>query len=336
MDFKAMMKAERARLQAELLRDEKERRLEVASLQETSSIPILVKLDRGVSYCNEFLSSEEAAALVRSIEAIPEGEWATLTKRRLLNLGGVPHPSGSWTEDLPEDVTRLVTSRLVAMGVFAEAQPPNQVLLNSYDDGAGIDAHNDGPLFEPLACIVSLEGDALIHFYEPDTESSPPLPSSVPETYSASASSETGAPSPPAPVVVEGPVRVDSLDQPKVPVCSLILRRNSCLVFSGESYERWTHAIPDAMRDCAEPLQVLNYDLANTPEPSRGAQGAEMGPKTPSGERVVISRSPRRLSLTLRRLKKVDRHCGTFDVLGPEEEAERARRRAWWLSSISE
>eukprot|EP00035_Acanthoeca_spectabilis_P005987 m.119390 g.119390 ORF g.119390 m.119390 type:complete len:95 (-) comp13294_c0_seq1:390-674(-) len=39
-----------------------------------------------------------------------------------------------------------------------------QVLLNYYDPGQGIDAHNDGPLYQPLAAIISLGSNAILSF----------------------------------------------------------------------------------------------------------------------------------------------------------------------------
>jgi alkylated DNA repair dioxygenase AlkB len=40
-----------------------------------------------------------------------------------------------------------------------------QVLLNSYDAGRGIDRHNDGPLFHPVAAIISLGSSAVLRFH---------------------------------------------------------------------------------------------------------------------------------------------------------------------------
>ena len=118
----------------------------------------------GLAYCEAFLSPAEACSLTAAIDAFPASEWATLTKRRLLNLGGVPHPSGSWSEPLPPAIVSAVAPRLAALGVFPAAAPVNQILLNEYRDGAGIGGHKDGPLFLPKVAIVSLGGDALLHF----------------------------------------------------------------------------------------------------------------------------------------------------------------------------
>jgi hypothetical protein len=157
-----------------------------------------------------------------------------------------------------------------------------QVLLNEYQDGAGIDRHRDGPCFRPCAAIVSLESDALLEFSEP----------------------------PPSTAVV----------------ASVVLRRNSLLVFDGaEAYEHLYHGISDgppgsaSSAACAVPATVLNAEDA----------------KCAVGD-VLPRPSPRRLSLTLRRLARVEKRIEPFDVLGPDIEAERLRREGWWLKSISE
>lgn len=130
MDFAAMMKAERARDAAErVIESEKYHALE-DNMKAEEELPVPVDLGCGIRYCDAFLSAAEASELVEAIDEQPLGAWHSLTQRRLLNLGGVPHPSGSWSEPLPEPITGLVTSRLVAMGVFDDT--PNQA-RNRFD-----------------------------------------------------------------------------------------------------------------------------------------------------------------------------------------------------------
>eukprot|EP00613_Pedinella_sp_CCMP2098_P047468 CAMPEP_0171831024 /NCGR_PEP_ID=MMETSP0992-20121227/8552_1 /TAXON_ID=483369 /ORGANISM="non described non described, Strain CCMP2098" /LENGTH=322 /DNA_ID=CAMNT_0012446399 /DNA_START=166 /DNA_END=1132 /DNA_ORIENTATION=- len=271
MDFQAMIKAERARIRADMLKDRTKEHP-----GQLLSIPKSVDLGSGVSYCSDFFSEGEAAELVNSIEATPQSEWATLAKRRLLNLGGVPHPSGSWTEDLPGDIAGLSISRLTSMGVFTTDEPPNQILLNEYRDGAGIDAHNDGPLFEPIACIVSLESDAVIHFFDPEPPLSPSISAPTPP------SSRRASQLMPLSEKCAGSVAGQSTQ----PVCSVILRRNSCLVFKGPiAYQRWTHAVADSMVDVVDVTRVANAQQAPV----------AVGESEDQGLRYV-KRSPRRLS----------------------------------------
>jgi len=154
MDFAAMYAAELAAQRAEAAAS-----AAAPPPPPCAAPPALAHVAPGLSYCAAFLSGAEAASLTAVIDALPASEWAALTKRRLLNLGGVPHPSGSWAEPLPEALVAAVAPRLAALGVSFD-----QVLLNEYRNGAGIGGHKDGPLFLPRAAIVSLGGDAVLHF----------------------------------------------------------------------------------------------------------------------------------------------------------------------------
>ena len=110
-------------------------------------------------------------------------------------------------------------------------------------------------------------------------------------------------------------------------VASVVLRRNSLVVFEGNvAYKHWYHGIPDCLPGASPPAMVkvpstvLNAKLA----------GCAVG------DALLLHQSPRRLSLTLRQLARVEKRIGPFDVLGPDVEAERWRRKGWWLRSINE
>ena len=110
-------------------------------------------------YAADFLSDTEASALLRECEAL-DG-WRSLSQRRMLSVGGTPHPDGAWAEPLPACLEGLA-SRVAPYlgGVRAD-----QALLNDYDVGGGIDPHMDGPLYEPHAVILSL-APARLDFYD--------------------------------------------------------------------------------------------------------------------------------------------------------------------------
>ena len=284
----------------------------------------------GMSYCDDFLSPLEQATLVAAIDAVPAEDWAALPKRRLLNLGGVPHPSGTWTEAMPHAITGLAVERLVALGCFPASAPPNQVLLNEYARGAGIEPHGDGPLYLPTACIVSLESTAVIDFWQPAPTPAAPPASSEAGGSGGEGANETAAP-PPTPPEEESqlPAKVTAAAS-LVLVRSVLLRPGSCLCFTGE------HA-----------YAVLKHGIASTEADALGSQVANLGAiKGRAGAAVTttscysvggkLPRGPRRLSLTLRRLARVERHIDEFDVLSDEDERERRRRQGWWLRSISE
>ena len=64
----------------------------------------------------------------------------------------------SWLQPLLQRLARDT-------GAFGAAQElPNHVLLNAYLPGQGIMPHQDGPLYHPGVCIVSLGAPAVIRF----------------------------------------------------------------------------------------------------------------------------------------------------------------------------
>jgi hypothetical protein len=106
-------------------------------------------------------------------------------------------------------------------------------------------------------------------------------------------------------------------------VAAVVLRRNSLVVFEGEdAFCTLFHGIPDDLSH-GSTLTVVPATVINA-----APAGCTVGD--------VLPRAPRRLSLTLRRLANIEKRIEKFDVLGPEVEEERARRRSWWLRSISE
>ena len=90
--------------------------------------------------------------------ATPEPAGRSLPRRRLLSVGGTPHPDGAWTEPLPPCL------RALARGARPRSSPTggSRTRRSSAEhvEGAGIAAHADGPLYERRAVIVSLESSA--------------------------------------------------------------------------------------------------------------------------------------------------------------------------------
>lgn len=107
----------------------------------------------GLAYHQDFLSQQEHDALLNGIEG---RRWKPLQHRRLQNYGGLPHAKGMLAVDLPAFLDPLV-DLLVQRGIFDEESKPNHALVNRYEPGEGIEAHEDGPVFLPFAAIVSLQ-----------------------------------------------------------------------------------------------------------------------------------------------------------------------------------
>ncbi len=82
-----------------------------------------------VLYVPQFVSADVAESFVSHIEASSRcwGGWARLHRRSLLNLGGVPHPSGTIAQTLPPVLQQLCHSVHQA---GALPFVPDQCLLN--------------------------------------------------------------------------------------------------------------------------------------------------------------------------------------------------------------
>lgn len=278
-------------------RRKKEEQRRKAAMQDPQDIPPIVKyatpelvqLSDGPSamwYCDAFLSEAEATSIEEAIRTgHTPAEWISLTKRRLLNLGGVPHPDGMLGELLPQWL-QPVLDRLTSTGAFPNGLP-NQCLLNEYGIGQGIDPHCDGPLFESRAAVLSLCSPALLRFVEASRQHAP-----------EEAESERGSGRP----------------WHSRTLASVFMRPGSLVVFADEAYERLMHGVADVAEEVVQ-QHTLNQALAGVSEGKKVARG-------------------NRLSLTLRTVREVAVPAGEF--LQPSQQAEAARRRAWWARAISE
>ncbi len=119
----------------------------------------------GVYYIPDFVSQAEADRLLQCVYAMPDVCWTNLRRRRLQNHGGTPHPDGMVPERMPRFLSDVLQA-LVKAGVFPDDEPPNHVLLNEYTLGQGIMPHKDGPLYEPLVAILSVDGPAMLCFWD--------------------------------------------------------------------------------------------------------------------------------------------------------------------------
>ena len=240
LDLKRLFEEERARRRAAVGASTSEEaapdRLEALEARPTYSMAdhdvgrFAARPISGLHYVPEFVTEAEEKALLRSIRATEnDHRWTRDGGRRVGNWGGKPSDA-EVTEPLPVWATAVVDG-LFARAVFvadrdgdeaktAADERPNHVLVNEYRAPAGISPHNDGSVYESKVAILTLEGDALIDFWEND--GSPTAAEPDDEAMDAE-EKET-----------RGDDRRPSSPSPRAQVA---LRRRSLLVYEGEAYD---------------------------------------------------------------------------------------------------
>uniref|UniRef100_A0A6B2LER7 Fe2OG dioxygenase domain-containing protein n=1 Tax=Arcella intermedia TaxID=1963864 RepID=A0A6B2LER7_9EUKA len=95
-------------------------------------------------------------------------KWRSLTRRRLKMFGGVPvaYGGGMMPTPCPDWVMELFGIMEKIKRDLGREDKFNHVLLNQYNDGMGIGAHKDGPLYEDIVFVLNLGGPAAIKFFE--------------------------------------------------------------------------------------------------------------------------------------------------------------------------
>jgi alkylated DNA repair dioxygenase AlkB len=124
----------------------------------------------GLSYIEEIIPVEEEARL---LEAIDEGHWSAVLKRRVqhhgyrydyrarkvereMYLGPLP----AWAQEITRELERLQVM----------TQPPDQLIVNEYLPGQGIAPHIDCvPCFGATVAVLSLGSTCLMEFSQPRT-----------------------------------------------------------------------------------------------------------------------------------------------------------------------
>ncbi|XP_064403385.1 alpha-ketoglutarate-dependent dioxygenase alkB homolog 6-like [Halichondria panicea] len=166
-----------------------------------------------VYYIPNFVSQVEGKLLWDKVYSAPCSKWTQLSRRRLQNWGGTPHPKGMMVEPLPqwlEDRGR----RIASLGVF-EDKVPNHVLVNEYTPGQGIMPHQDGPLYYPTVSTISLGSHTLLDFYRPVPDSTKDGDASLESRY----------------------------------FLSVLLEPNSLLILKDAMYQTFLHGIAETKED---------------------------------------------------------------------------------------
>lgn len=155
LDFDSMLKeARRGKLQKSKVKSMS------AKPSTTSSLPS----NKDISFNPNFLSEDESNDLMSYLSSSSTDlAWNECGGRKVIILGGVPHPSGALLEPFPSFCSDLADKLIPHF----DGERPNQVLLNFYTKGQGILAHNDGPLYNDTAAIICIGSSAVLNF-EPE------------------------------------------------------------------------------------------------------------------------------------------------------------------------
>jgi alkylated DNA repair protein alkB family protein 6 len=129
---------------------------------------IVTSLPKTAYYIPNFISIAEEAQLMREIASQPKSKWIVLSHRRLQT-----HPSALSSTDvllsapLPSWLSSLIP-RMQGLGIWESAphKAPNHVLVNEYNLGEGIMAHQDGAAYYPMVATISLGSPIVLDIYE--------------------------------------------------------------------------------------------------------------------------------------------------------------------------
>ena len=157
----------------------------------------IAQLPGSAYYLPDFVTPAEEAYSLDKFNTRPASAFRNLARRRLQVYPAELHPRTSMLPagPLPDWVERPIVERLLRTSVavpgpadvavpanvgleagdrprhvFADSphQRPTHALLNEYEAGTGIAAHEDGPAYFPLVCTVSLGSHAVLELRRKD------------------------------------------------------------------------------------------------------------------------------------------------------------------------
>ncbi|XP_065084898.1 alpha-ketoglutarate-dependent dioxygenase alkB homolog 6 [Ochlerotatus camptorhynchus] len=169
-----------------------------------------------VYYIPDFITPQEESYLLSQVDKTPKPRWTQLSRRRLINYGGVPHPKGMIAEPMPSWLQSYVDKINQLNGVFEDGKKANHVLVNEYLSGQGIMPHSVGPLFHPTITTISCGSHTVLEFHEPQE------------------SDDTAA------------------SMQRVPVTKLFIEQRSLLILKDDMYNKYLHSIAEVDQDVVD------------------------------------------------------------------------------------
>ncbi|XP_059473180.1 alpha-ketoglutarate-dependent dioxygenase alkB homolog 6 [Neocloeon triangulifer] len=197
-----------------------------------------------IHYIPDFITEFEEQSLMKQIQNAPKPKWTQLSRRRLQNWGGLPHPKGMIAESLPEWLTKSV-DKVAQLELFG-GNKPNHVLINEYLPGQGIMAHTDGPLFYPTVTTITCGSHTLLDFFTPRTDDELDVRSDQTENKSC--------------------------DSAREPVVSLLLEPRSLVIVQDEMYNKMLHSIAErGFDEISSDKKIANLHLCSETYAQKGS-----------------------------------------------------------------
>ncbi|DBA81119.1 hypothetical protein WJX79_009076 [Trebouxia sp. C0005] len=117
----------------------------------------------GLHYIPNYLNESQHDRLLKDVHS-SKSKWTQVSGRRLQSYGGTVHEKWGGLLQAPIPAWLQTTLSKIDQDFHLYDGAANHVLLNAYEPGQGILAHEDGPVYYPAACILSLGSSAVMHF----------------------------------------------------------------------------------------------------------------------------------------------------------------------------
>lgn len=118
----------------------------------------------GISVSNDFLDLKGSDAILSWFLSVKRS-FVTLRGRLCLPLGGRVTASGLVVRDDIPDWLRGIMNAVFEQFLKPRGLPrPNHALVNAYEPGEGIMAHEDGPAYTPYATVLSVGSSCVFDF----------------------------------------------------------------------------------------------------------------------------------------------------------------------------
>lgn len=189
----------------------------------------LTNTPKTVAYIPNFITSAEEENILNNVYTAPKPKWTQLTRRRLLNYGGIPHKNGMIAESLPEWLQKYV-EKINYLGIF-HTNKANHVLINEYLSGQGIMAHTDGPLFYPTISTISCGSHTVLEFLKQSENESNKEYKCILSDYAEAVNEKS-----------------------KKPIFKLLLEPRSLLILKNEMYTDYLHKIKEIEEDVIDDM----------------------------------------------------------------------------------